>query len=53
MYYKLAYNFFKIALSWSQKHLSFLKKKIICNILTNVEISSKEESHKCTDSEER
>ena len=53
MYYKLAYNFFKIALSWSQKHFRFFKKKMICNILTNVEVSREEESHKCADLDER
>ena len=53
MYCKLAYNFLKIALSWSQKHFSFFKKKMICNILTNVEVSSEEESHKCADLDER
>lgn len=37
----------------SQKHFSFFFRKMIGNILTNVEVSSEEESHKCAGLDER
>ena len=53
MQYKLAYEFKKNWFVMSQKHFSFFFRKMIGNILTNVEVSSEEESHKCAGLDER